>query len=153
MDPVEAYFLRFPTFHYNPTGDWRQLGPFNALAKLKNWNKVERKKEFRLLQYAWTEAVESEFEGSSILHYQSLCEDLDIDPIPETVENCKAELRNVFVNIVDLMQYRRNRRRGEKPKQFAQLSDLKTYSSVQGKYYPKEQAKAEMLKELLKVLI
>jgi len=152
MDPIDEFFARFSTFHYLPTKEWRQLAPFNDLADQEQWSKEKRKQEFRRLQRAWRKAVESEFEGSSISHYRSLCEDLEIDPIPSTVGACKQELRTVFVNIVDLMQYRRDRRRGRKPERFDNLEQLKQYSSDHGKYYPKESAKAEMLRELLKIL-
>ena len=153
MDPIDKYFSRFRDFQYKPSRDWRQLGPFNALAKHRHWDVNKKKKEFRRLQQAWTEAVESEFGGSTIDHYQSLCEDLEIDPIPETVTECKSELRAVFVNIVDLMQYRRNGRRGRKPELFGTVEELRIYSVAHKKFYSKENAKAEMLRELLKVLI
>ena len=51
------------------------------------------------------------------------------------------------------MEYRRKGRRGKKPKRFAKLEQLKEYSSEEGKYYRKENAKAEMLRELLKQLL
>jgi hypothetical protein len=153
MDPIESYFARFPQFRYkDSTKDWRQIQRFNALAKRLKWSKEERNTEFQILKEAWTGAVESEFEGVSILHYRALCQDLDIDPVPETVTECKHELSKVFVNIVDLMEYRRKGRRRRKPKQFADLEELREYSHDTKKYYPKENAKAEMLRVLLKVL-
>jgi hypothetical protein len=100
--------------------------------------------------------VECEFSGSSISHYQSVCEDLDVTPIPQNVEECKAVLRRSFVNIVDLMQYRadrKGRRVATKPRKFRTLNELKQYSRSSGKYYAKEEAKAEMLRELLRVLL
>lgn len=99
--------------------------------------------------------MESEFSGFSLSHYQSLCEDLDITPIPKTVGECKALLRGVFVNIVDLMQYRtdRHRRRAaRKPEKFRTLRQLRKYCQETGKYYSKKEAKAETLRVLLKVL-
>jgi len=152
MDPIESYFSGFSPVRRG-TDDWRQLQRFNALAKRERWDKEERSADYKRLQQAWTEAVESEFEGSSILHYQLLCGDLEIDPIPETVTECKSELKAVFVNIVDLMEYRRKGRRGQKPKRFAKLKQLQKYSLEKGKYYRKENAKAEMLRELLKPLL
>ena len=153
MDPIESFFARFPRVLSDRTDDWRQLRRFNALAKRKSWDNTKRSEEFERLKQAWTEAAESEFEGSSISHYQRLCEDLEIHPLPETVTECKAELKTVFVNIVDLMEYRRRGRRGRKPRKFMTLEQLKEYSSEERKYYPKETAKAEMLRELLKELL
>jgi hypothetical protein len=154
-DPIEAFFARFPSFSYEPSPDWRQLDPFNHLAKHFRWSKNRRNSEYDRLKSTWTEVVESEFSGSSISHYQSLCKDLDIDPIPDSVTECKTALREVFVNIVDLVQYRKDRqqRRGaSKPRTFRTLGQLKQYASNTGKYYNKENAKAEMLRELLKEL-
>jgi len=154
-DPIAAYFARFPFFNYRPSSDWRQLGPFNALANRCKWSKGSRKTEFIRFKETWTSVVETEFRGSSLSHYQGVCSDLDITPLPCSVEDCKAKLREVFVNIVDLMQYRMDRQRGmpgQKPRKFRTLKQLSEYSREHGKYYNKEEAKAEMLRELLKVL-
>ena len=71
------------------------------------------------------------------------------------MSECKVQLKEVFVNIVDLMQYRTDHQKGRfarKPRKFRTLEQLKEYSDQEGKYYSKEHAKAEMLRELLKVL-
>jgi hypothetical protein len=154
-DPIEAYFKRHPSFNHVPSRDWRQLDRFKALARHCGWTAEQRKDEKQKLKHAWTQVVESEFTGSSISHYQNLCHELDISPIPETVAECKNELKEVFVNIVDLVQYRKDRKRGLRartPTKFDSLEELREYSAVEEKYYPKENAKAEMLRELLKEL-
>jgi len=154
-DPIAEYFARFSSFKYRPSLDWRQLGPFNALAKHLKWTDEHRKKEFKRFKRTWTTVVESEFTGSSLSHYQRVCQDLDIAPIPGDVAECKAQLKEVFVNIVDLMQYRTDRQKGRlarKPRKFGSLEELSAYSQGSQKYYNREEAKAEMLRELLKVL-
>lgn len=156
-DPIKAYFTQYPSFKYRPSADWRQLSAFHGLAKHCRWSEKRREKQFRLFTRTWTQAVETEFGGSSISHYQSLCSDLDISPIPDTVGECKTELREVFVNIVDLMQYRKDRQMGRKtrkPRKFTTLEQLSEYShnSRPKKLYDKNEAKAEMLRELLKIL-
>jgi hypothetical protein len=152
MDAINEYFAEFPEFRYHPTADWRQLRPFNKLARQQGWSDDEREIEFRRLQEAWTGVVEFEFRGSKLEHYQSLCEDLEIDPLPESISKCRGELKVVFVNIVDLMQYRRNGKKGSKPERFPDLKGLKKYSLERKKYYPLDSAKAEVLQVLLKVL-
>ena len=152
MGPIENYFHRFRPIPRQRKDDWRQLGRFKALARREQWSDDERTEEWGNLQQAWTEVVEPEFEGSSIHHYQQLCDDLEIYPIPETVAECKHELKAVFVNIVDLVHYRKCGRKGPKAKRFAQLKLLRKYSREEKKCYPKESAKAEMLKVLLRVL-
>lgn len=156
LDPIEAFFSRYPSFNYHPSDDWRQLGPFNALAAHCGWSRDYRKIQLKHFKQRWTQVVESEFSDSSLTHYQSVCSDLDISPIPETVEGCKDELREVFVNIVDLMQYRKDRQMGlpgKKPTKFRTLAKLKNYSASTEKYYPRMEAKAQMLRELLKELL
>jgi hypothetical protein len=155
-DPIEAFFERHPSFNYGRSQDWRQLDRFEALAEHCGWRQKKRKYEERKLKQAWTQVVESEFSGSTISHYQSLCQDLNISPIPATVPECKNELREVFVNIVDLVQYRRECQMGlraKKPRIFNSLQGLRDYSESKEKYYPRKDAKAEMLRELLKVLV
>jgi hypothetical protein len=120
MDPIESYFSRFSSLWHRRTNDWRQLQRFNSLAKRERGNKAKRNAQYKRLQQAWTEAVESEFG------------DLQINRIPETVAECKSQLRAVFVNIVDLVEYRKNGRRSRKPKRFENLKHLKKYSLEKG---------------------
>ena len=97
-DPIAQYFARFPSFNYQPSLDWRQLGPFNALAERLKWNDEHRKKEFKKFKRTWTTVVESEFSGSSLHHYQSVCRDLDIfqaKSVPP--QTTRARLRGEFI--------------------------------------------------------
>lgn len=155
-DPIDSYFERYPDFDYHhSTTDWRQIGAFNALAAHLRWNKDRRQAEWDEFKSLWTSVVEREFQESSLDHYQSLCEDLGIDPIPESTTACKRELSQVYVNIVDLVQYRKDKRAGrfaEPPQLFDSLEELSEYSISSRKWYPRQNAKAEMLRELLKVL-
>jgi len=155
-DPIEAYFHQYPTFPFLPSeDDWRQIGPFNALAQHLNWSQEHRQSEWEVFKSLWFNIVEGEFRTSDLQHYQKLCEDLNIQPIPDSINTCKAELSKVYVNIVDLVQYRKDKRRGkpaQPPALFGSLEELKEYSKENGKWYPRESAKAEMLRVLLKTL-
>jgi hypothetical protein len=156
-DPIDEYFAQYPDFRYDPqaSADWRQNENFNRLATASRWDQDRRKIEFDALKRTWTTLVEDEYAGTSLDHYQRLCEDLDIDPIPETVNQCKQKLRTKYVNIIDLTTYRRDVAMGldaAKPQTFGSLNELKEYSKAQKKWYPVETAKAEMLRELLRVL-
>jgi hypothetical protein len=156
-DLIAAYFARFPSFNYHPSlnDDFRQIKAFNALASHCEWPQSRRKEEFEYFKQTWYNVIEIEFGESSLPHYQSLCHDLGISPAPESVNECKARLSTVFVNIVDLTQFRRERRAGRTHAQitlFNDLEELQSYSSKNQKWYPKEAAKAEMLRVLLKVM-
>jgi hypothetical protein len=156
-DAIALYFAQYSDdFKFIPgTTDWRQMGAFNSLAGQMKWSNNRRRDEFEQFKQTWCDVAESEFGDSTLPHYQSLCEDLRISPIPNSVTSCKSALSAVFVNIVDLVQYRKNKRarRGATPVTlFDSLSDLQNYSEGSKKWYPKQTAKAEMLRELLKVL-
>jgi hypothetical protein len=156
-DPISEYFAQFPDFEFRPSlDDWRQIGAFNALAQKKHWPQEFRKQEFEEFKATWTSIVEAEFaEDTTLPHYQSLCRDLRVDPIPDSITGCKNELATIYVNIVDLVQYRRNKREGRRLRPvrlFNNLQELREYTFAQQKWYPRETAKAEMLRELLKVL-
>ena len=155
-DPIETYFARFPSFTYIPGPDWRQLRAFYDLADHFGWDDKRKRRERAQLKAAWVGIVETEFQGSTLQHYQGLCQDLRIRNVPDTVAECKEMLKGVFVNIVDLVQYRRDRDRGvmtRKPRKFGTLEELRRYSEEERKYYPRDNAKSEMLRELLQVLL
>src|SRR5438270_34909 len=154
-DAIETYFARFPSFTYIPSADWRQLRAFYDLADHFGWDDKRKRSERAKLKAAWVGIVENEFQGSTLQQYQGLCQDLGIRNVPETVAECKEMLRGVFVNIVDLVHYRRDRDRGvraRRPPKFGNLEGLRRYSEEERKYYPKDNAKSEMLRELLQVL-
>jgi hypothetical protein len=153
---IDEYFARYPDFDFRPSlTDWRQIGQFNALAQTLGWSQERRRSEWEEFKRFWIDVVENEFEHSDLEHYQGLCQDLSIDPVPASITACKAALRNVYVNIVDLVQYRidrRARRRATRPIRFDSLEELSVYTEETKKWYPRETAKAEMLRELLKIL-
>jgi hypothetical protein len=154
-DPIADYFAQYPTFDYHPKADdWRQKGAFNALAKQSGWSQAIRKEKYNEFKQTWYNVVETEFGESSLPHYQNLCRDLRISPVPDSIAGCKARLSSVFVNIVDLIQYRKDRAAGRRAALtlFESLEELRDYSEISQKSYPKQSAKAEMLRELLKVL-
>ena len=153
-DPIAQYFAEFPEFDYRPQRDWRQIGPFNALAYQRGWNQERRKAEYDNLKASWTNAIEAEFADSSLERYQNLCIELKLDTIPNSVKECKRVLSRVNVNIVDLMQYRKDRRDGLDPEPvllFDSAQELQEYTMESKKWYPADTARAEMLRVLLKV--
>jgi len=154
-DPVGSYFARFPSFTYIPNHDWRQLRAFYDLADHFTWSHRQKHTERLKLRALWIQAAELEFSGSSLQDYQDLCHELQIYPVPGSLEECKDRLTGVYVNIVDLVQYRRDKRMGvldggEGPWRFESLGGLREYSVEERKVWPWHEAKSEMLRELLK---
>src|SRR2546430_3556240 len=77
-DAIETYFARFPSFTYIPSPDWRQLRAFYDLADHFGWDDKRKRSERATLKAAWVGIVENEFQGSTLQHYQGLCQDLRI---------------------------------------------------------------------------
>jgi hypothetical protein len=154
-DPIADYFAQYSDFNYHPSKDgWRQLGAFNALCTHRGLSQKERRDEMEEFKKTWYAVVDTEFEGSTLGHYQELCLDLGFRPAPDSVTECKTRVSTVFVNIVDLVQYRKDRKSGNyhsRVRLFANLEELQQYCKEERKWYPPEAAEAEMLKELLKV--
>jgi len=153
-DPIARYFDAFSLFNFVREDDWRQRTQFNALATQRQWDQARREREYRQLKRAWTELVEEEFGGEKTLeNYQALCEELGIDPPPDTIRGCKEELKKVHVNIIDLMQARWNIRMGRPAGHvptFDTAAEAKAYAAQENKYYPIEGARGEVLRALLR---
>ena len=47
--------------------------------------------------------------------YRELCEDLEIDPMPDNKTQMEAALRRIHVNVVDVIQYRWDKTLGRVP--------------------------------------
>lgn len=154
-DPIANYFARYPAFNYIPTWDWRQKDAFNALAQELEWSQERRLREWQYFKETWAAAIEKEFAESTLERYQNLCEELRIAPIPDSIRECKRELSKIYVNIVDLMQYRKDKQTGRHAQPvilFNNASELREYTEREQKWCPVETAKAEMLGVLLKNL-
>jgi|SRR5579862_972384 len=154
-DPISKFYEDYPDFKYiySHNDDWRQIRAFHALAQSQRWSRQDRAVEFRRYQATWAALMEQEFSETDLADYQTLCRHLDITPIPDSKNECKRRLKEVNVNIVDLVQYRRDKRAGryaEKPIIFESEEDLKEYSEKEDKIYPLESARSDMLRVLLK---
>jgi hypothetical protein len=155
-DPISAYFAQYPKFSFWPSqSDWRQKGPFNALAMHERWTQAHRLAEFSKLQETWVVFVEAEFSGNTLYDYQQLCGDLGFYPIPDTIDECKEKLSTVFVNIVELVQYRIDLRHGSRPaplRFFNSAQELREYMEANEKWCPIKNARAEILRALFRVI-
>lgn len=71
--------------------------------------------------------------------YQDLCSELDVPP-GKSITECRAILKNTFVNILDLLDARRN---GTKPKKFANRKALRDYTLRYRRIIDKREAKKD----------
>ena len=155
-NPINRFFSeRYPEYDYRESQrDWRQIGAFNGLAIELQWSQRFRAERWEAFKSTWIELIEEEFSGTDLYDYQELCRDLDLTPAT-TIEGCREEIEKLYVNIVDLVQYRRDRRRGVSPQripQFGSYEELKQYSKEAKKWLPIQTANTEMLKALFKML-
>ena len=154
-DPISRFYEDYPDFKYTYSRNdgWRQKRAFHALAAKQEWSREDRAIAFRRYQEAWAAVMDQEFSGTGLADYQTLCRQLEITPIPDSINGCKQQLRGVNVNIIDLVQYRRDERANryaEKPFMFENEEDLKRYSDEEDKICPLEGARSGMLRALLK---
>jgi hypothetical protein len=89
---MPLYWSLFPDFDHNPNAPVKD--EFRRLAKLKGWmGKGQDKKE--RYRKEWGKCFSSEFEkhyggdASSLAGWQSLCSEVGLDAIPESVQECK----------------------------------------------------------------
>jgi hypothetical protein len=154
-DPIKEFFDEFEgeTFTFVRECDWRQLGPFNYLAVVSNWDQHRRDNEIINLRDKWKKLVEEEFGDSSLEKHQELCEDLGVYPIPESKMACERELRRLHVNLVDVIQFKWNKRMGKGTSpvtQYRNAEEVKEYAMDEKKTLPGHMAKIGLLRFLLR---
>ena len=152
-DPIADFFANYPEFSYRPSRDWTHYQVFQALHYHLRWSQADRALALGKLHQAWATVAKQEFPGDTYEHYRTILEQLGFDEIPNSVEGCQAELRQVNVNIVDLIQYRKDKRAGlnpPRPQLFTTVHELRDYSRKNGKSFPVVGAKAAVLGILLR---
>ncbi|KAF2713282.1 hypothetical protein K504DRAFT_423776 [Pleomassaria siparia CBS 279.74] len=83
---------------------------------------------------------------SDIENWHKLCVAVYIEPLPATIEECKEKIKDVYVNLVDLVDTS-----GRDVELFSSLGELRKYTIENGKFFPKESAYAGgVLKSLLR---
>ncbi|KAF2189997.1 hypothetical protein K469DRAFT_747283 [Zopfia rhizophila CBS 207.26] len=91
---VSNYWSRFHGFKPDPTASW------SAKSKKQSRRRAE--------------AYEAEFgvhfgsNPSKLETWQDLCKEVGIEPVPKSITQCKKALKSVLVNLVNLIDHRRN---------------------------------------------
>ena len=87
---MPSYWGLFPNFDHNPNAPVQD--EFQRLAELKDWMGKKKKEKYRK---EWGKCFSSEFnkhfgrDATSLDGWQSLCSEVGLDDIPETVQGCK----------------------------------------------------------------
>lgn len=124
IDPISKFFVEYPKEHFPNVpidvfpsfSDWRQQGAFQNLHRQLEWTQDQRNDAWKALEEARHEFVVRLF-GTRKLEedYRELCEDLEIDPMPDNKTQMEAALRRIHVNVVDVIQYRWDKTLGRVP--------------------------------------
>lgn len=89
QEKIEAYFARFPAFDYSDSQEI--MSQFMTLSQSQNWKKEERLEERASLQRAVVRQFNEIYgeDEASLEGWQELCRTMRIDPIPESVDECR----------------------------------------------------------------
>ncbi|KAJ7036883.1 hypothetical protein C8F04DRAFT_953205 [Mycena alexandri] len=144
---LESFFAGYPRFNYNPAAP--VSAQYDALCRLYNWPKSERgatksERSPREIAYAGYQlAMARTFRDifgndvDDLGNWQSLCRVLELDVIPQSLWGCQAAVREVHVNLVDLVDWAGT---GAPIQKFDSLEDLGEYTRETRKFFPQGRA-------------
>ncbi|OSS55116.1 hypothetical protein B5807_00384 [Epicoccum nigrum] len=75
---------------------------------MMGWSKEERKKRRPEVITAEIDALYGT-DTNDLKMWRRLCSDVNVDPVPQSIPDCKKALKRKFVNLVNLIDHRRNR--------------------------------------------
>ncbi|PFH46145.1 hypothetical protein AMATHDRAFT_156161, partial [Amanita thiersii Skay4041] len=152
---LTAFFVQYnsPTFTYNPNAP--PTTEFARLVRHSQWGTDPHPPTYYEAHERFSRAMGltfRDFYGSDIHDinaWQALCLALGVvDPVPDTLRECKRIVKSTHVNLVDLIETRRT---GELVRIFESQAALRNYTRRHKKIFPKESAKESgVLKYLLR---
>ncbi|KAH3904928.1 hypothetical protein HBI56_235570 [Parastagonospora nodorum] len=148
---IGTFFSQYLEFDYNYENGVAE--EFYRMCDFFNWERDDGEREEA--RRAFKDAMVVQFNAlygtdiTKIENWHRLCVAVCIEPLPTTIAECKEEIKNIHVNLVDLVDTS-----SRKIELFASLEDLKVYTIGNGKYFPKESAYAGgVLKFLLREIL
>ncbi|KAF7337321.1 Zinc finger, C2H2-like [Mycena sanguinolenta] len=150
--PLEEFFADYPDFDYDAT--LPVSAQYGALCRLYGFRRGNPDAEvaYQGYQRALTRAFQT-FYGTDVddlATLQSLCRVLEVAPIPQTVWDCQTTLRQVHVNIVDLIDWAKSDSSVQPPKRFDTQEELAKYTCKTRKFFRLEDAEDTLLEFLLR---
>ncbi|RDB30243.1 hypothetical protein Hypma_007080 [Hypsizygus marmoreus] len=141
------FFDNYSLFTYDPTDS--ATSEFYRMCDLYDWDEEEKgdaKENFRdalVQQFNATYGTDE----NDLDSWHTLCTVLDITPLPEDLDACREAVRGTYVNLVDLVDQRHI-------ELFSDEQALSEYTKEEGKFFPKENAKAGgLLRYLLRQIL
>jgi hypothetical protein len=90
--PLEIFFSQYPEFRYRPENS--SVSEFHRLCRQYRWEKDGPERE--VARYEFNLAMKMEFDSlygsdeKDINNWHKLCYILSIDPVPDTLRECRA---------------------------------------------------------------
>ncbi|KAG9238508.1 hypothetical protein BJ875DRAFT_502020 [Amylocarpus encephaloides] len=142
---INIFLVEHPSFDYDPSAPvWTE---FNRMCDEFEWDTKRKFKSAVVQQF-------NNLYGSGVedLHsWQNLCHVLNIKSVPDRLKECREQVRQTHVNLVDLVDTPRT---GASVRVFPNLEKLRDYTSKNEKYFPKEDAYAGgLLRFLLREIL
>ncbi|KAJ6484544.1 hypothetical protein DFH09DRAFT_1211334 [Mycena vulgaris] len=158
---LEQFFARYPLYRYDPSAP--VSAQYQAMCRKYGFlrrftNSWEAKSELELeadaaragFRLAMVRTFNDLFgtDVDDLKNWQSFCTVLEISPVPTKLRACRAAVRDVHVNLVDLIDWGIARAEIHK---FETLDELAAYTRETGKFFPQSEAEAGgMLRFLLR---
>ncbi|KAG5992481.1 hypothetical protein E4U52_002793 [Claviceps spartinae] len=146
--PMDLFFSRYSHFDYNPHSQvWSE---YNRLCGYFRWGKGSPTE--RTARKLFRQALVDEFgaiygvDDNKLDVLQKLCEKLEINPLPQSIADCKEVIQAHYVNIVDFVDCDRT---GVPIHKFDDLEQLQDYTIETEKIFPKWEAKKSLLLRFL----
>jgi len=135
--PMDEFFDRYPDFPYNPSQS--VMTEFYRMCDFFGWERDDPERE--TARDLHRDAMVQQFnhiygtDVNDVASWWKLCEDLNIDPIPQDLEGCRSLVRSLHVNLVDLVDMSNT---GREVRLFDSLAELVDYTVDRGRYFPKK---------------
>ncbi|KAJ7858098.1 hypothetical protein B0H13DRAFT_1640718, partial [Mycena leptocephala] len=145
---LSQFFSAYPKYEYDPSGPASQQ--FQQLRQVYKWSGRAANEAYtgynRALGFTFSQEYGDDV--NSLDNWQALCQVVAIDPVPESLEECRFAIEDAHVNLMDLVDVLST---GERVHRFATERDLSIYTKKTGKMFPRKDAfKGPLLQHLLR---
>ncbi|EIW80135.1 hypothetical protein CONPUDRAFT_105062 [Coniophora puteana RWD-64-598 SS2] len=153
--PLDDFFTQYLSngFDYNPHNSSHH--EYRRLCRHMEWDRYDPEREEAREQFK--DALTQQFsvmygeDENELAAWQSLCEAVELDGVPDNLDECRDAIRFTFVNLVDLVDTQRT---GNSVERFDSEVALSSYTMAQGKFFPADSAyQTGLLRYLLRHIL
>ncbi|KAK7686026.1 hypothetical protein QCA50_010837 [Cerrena zonata] len=140
LGALDHFFARFQSFDYRD--DTPVIAEYRRLSRHEGWKRgsEESKEMYEEFRFALIEEFNNIYgmDEDDIESWQYLCTMLDVDPVPDDLEDCREIVLSTHVNLVDLLDAHRT---GRAVRIFETEEELSRYTIATRKFFPLDEAK------------